>query len=241
MTAPADFSTPERIIRYAMKDAGYLREGQDPTSEQFAEYSNRLNDLLNFWATQGLKLWTQEDLSITLVQGTQIYQLGPADTIITTRPMRVLPTGYYLDANSNRRPIYMLSREEWMRLSQVNQQGAVTQFFVDKQQLNMNVYFWLIPDAVMATGTAHLLIQQQVENFIELDETINLPREWFMAVRWGFAYEISIGQPSSVVLLCKNNADTYRKMVEDWDVEDADTRFSPDTQSRGSYANRGFL
>lgn len=240
MTAPADFSTPQRIIVYAMKDAGLLREGQDPSSEQFAEYSNRLNDMLNFWSTQGLKLWSQEDLEIALTVGVQTYQLGPAGVFIATRPLRVLQ-GYYLDASNNRRPVYPLSWDEWLRLAQTTQQGQVTQYFVDKQQLNINVKLWLVPDTVAATGTLHLLIQQQIANFIELDETINLPREWFMAIRWGFAMEISSGQPQAIIDLCERRAETYRRMVEDWDVEDASTKFSPDTQSRGSYANRGFL
>ena len=240
MTAPADFSTPQRIISQAMADAGYLREGQTPTSEQFADYSNRLNDLLNLWSTQGLKLWTQEDLEIPLVAGTQQYLLGPTGTIIATRPLRVLQ-GYYLDANANRRPIYPLSWDEWLRLSQVNQQGAITQYFIDKQQIDLKVNFWLTPDAQMATGTAHLLIQQQVMNFTELDETINLPVEWFMAVRWGFAAEICSGQPQAVIDRCENRAERFRKMVEDWDVEDASTRFQPDTQARGSYASKGFV
>lgn len=240
MTAPADFSTPQRIISQAMADAGYLREGQIPTSEQFADYSNRLNDMLNLWSTQGLKLWTQMDQEIELTAGTQMYQLGPSGAFIATRPLRALQ-GYYLDAQENRRPIYPLSWDEWLRLSQVSQQGAVSQYFVDKQQLDINVYFWLTPDTQAATGTAHLLIQQQMVNFTELDETINLPREWFMAVRWGFAAEICSGQPQAIIDRCEERAERFRKMVEDWDVEDADTRFSPDNQSRGSYANRGFL
>lgn len=240
MTTPADFSAPKRIIRLAMKDAGLLQDGDDPSSEQFADNSNRLNDMLNFWATQGLKLWTELDQSITLVASTQTYYLGPAGSIITVKPLRVLQ-GYYLDANNNRRPIYPLSWDEWLRLSQTTQTGPVTQYFIDKQQANLVVKFWLTPDATAATGTAHLMIQQQIENFTGLDDTINLPKEWFMAVRWGLADELTSGQPQSVQDRCAAKALTFRSMVEDWDVEDSATRFQPDSQSRGSYSNRGFI
>jgi len=240
MTTPADFSTPQRIITFAMKDAGLLREAQTPSSELFAEYTTRLNDMLNLWSTQGLKLWTQKDQSVTLVAGQQAYLLGPGAAIITVRPFRVLQ-GYYLDSSNNRRPIFPLSWEEWLRLSQVTQQGQISQYFVDKGQTNITVRFWLTPDTTAATGTAHLLIQQQLTNFIELDETINLPLEWFMAVRWGFADEICSGQPQAIMDRCQQKAMMYRQMVEDWDVEDAATRFTPDTQSRGGYANNGFL
>ena len=39
MAGPATFNTPDRIIRMAMQDAGKLRAGSDPSSEQYARIS----------------------------------------------------------------------------------------------------------------------------------------------------------------------------------------------------------
>lgn len=238
MTAPLYYGTPQRLIRDAMLDAGLLMEGGDPTSEQFALYSGRLKDVINTWQTQGLKLWTQTDQSITLVAGQADYTFKPSGGSVTmARPLRALE-GYYLNVSNNKTPIYLISRDEYMTLSTNVQQGAISQFFVDKQRTQLKISFWLVPDTVAATGTAHLLLQQQVTNFISLTEDIDFPIEWYMALRWGLADDICTGQPEAIMSRCSVKAASFRAALEDWDVEDASTRFQPD--SRAQYSTSRF-
>lgn len=239
MTSPATFPEPIRIIQYAYVDAGLIQEGELPTGEKIASAMNRLNDMINLWGTQGLKLWTYLDQSITLVAGTGQYVLGPGGSIITTKPLRAIQ-GYYLDSGNVRRPIYPLSWDEWLRLSQVTLQGQITQFFVDKQVANLVVNFWQVPDTNAATGTAHLLIPRQITNFTGLTDTMNFPQEWFMGLRWGLADELAVGQPQEIMARCEARAMAYRTMLEDWDVEDAPTQFTPD-QRQGNMGTRSFV
>ncbi len=42
-----------RIISNAMKDAGYLGVGREPSSEDLAEFMGRVNDIANYEQTQG--------------------------------------------------------------------------------------------------------------------------------------------------------------------------------------------
>ena len=63
---------------------------------------------------------------------------------------------------------------------------------------------------------------------------MNFPIEWRIALRWGLADELATGQPQSIMDRCQQRAISYRTMLEDWDVEDAPTRFTPD--SRGQYS-----
>lgn len=237
MTVAASFATPDRLIRYAMIDAGLLPQGEEPNSDQYAEYTNRLNDLINLIGTQGLKLWTYTDQSITLVSGTQSYTLGPSGAIMTVKPLRAIQ-GYYLDSNSVKRPIYPLSWDEWMRLSQTTNTGPISQYFVDKQVANLVVKFWLIPDATAAAGTAHLLVPQQITNFTGITDTMNFPQEWFMGLRWMLADDICTGQPQDTQARCSARAEAFRNALQDWDVEDASTSFQPD--SRGNYGHSNF-
>jgi hypothetical protein len=236
MITPA-LNTPNSIIATAMRHSGKLSEGQLPTSEQFAMYLNDLNRMVNLWQTQGLKLWLQTDLSVTLVAGQggqgNPYVLGPGGDVNMTKPLRT-QQGYYLDVSGTRRPIYPLSWDEWFRLGQTTQQGSVTQYLVDKQATSLNVYTWLVPDTTAATGTMHLLCQQQVVNPTNLTDTMNFPPEWSIALVWGLADEISTGQPQSIMDRCTLRAKEYRMMLEDWDVEDAMTQFQPD-QRQGGY------
>ena len=236
MTTPA-INTPNGIICDAMQDAGLLQDGDEPSSEQYAKYSRRLRDVINLWQTQGLKLWLTVDTSVTLVSGQASYALAPAGDVAMTKPLRVLQ-GYYLDSNSIRRPLNVLSWDEYLRLGQVTQTGAINSYFVDKQQSSLVVKFWPTPDATAATGTAHVLLQTQATNFTNLTETLNFPDEWRMALRWGLADDICTGQPQTIMDRCAQRALAYRTALEDWDVEDAPTRFTPDPQMLGQRSFR---
>lgn len=236
MTTP-NSNTPIAIISDAYFDAGLTQEGQAPNSEQIITGMRKLTDLVNLMQTQGLKLWLLQDQPITLVPGQGTYTFGLTGDVMMPKPPRAIDA-YYEDANHIRRPLVPLSWNEYIRLSQINQTGQINSYFVDKQQTLLSVFFWLIPDAVAATGTAHLLLQKQVTNFIYVNETMNFPIEWRIALRWGLADELATGQPQAIMDRCQQRALQYRTMLEDWDVEDAPTRFTPD--SRSQYATGGF-
>lgn len=231
MTAPAIFGTAERIIKMAYLDAGLVQQGDSPNGEQLADGMMRLNDIANLWQTQGLKLWLLYDLSVNLVAGQRVYTLGPGGDVDMAKPTRVLDSCYYLDSSNVQRPLTLLSWDEYKRLGNVQQEGAINSIFVDKQATQLDVYMWLVPDTTAATGTVHVLIQRQVQNVVSLTDTMNFPPEWFMALRWGLADDICTGQPAVIMDRCTKRADAFRTALEDWDVEDASTRFTPSSQA----------
>ena len=242
MPGPATFNTPYRIITEGLREAGKLGQESDPSSTQLANGLTVLNDIINYEQTQGLKLWLDQDISIAapiLTAGTALYTLGPTGTVVLAgKPLRVLQ-GYYVDSSNNRRPIEPpMAREEYYRLSNVVTQGAITSYYVDKQQNTLNVYLWNTPDAQAALGTVHLIVQTQITNMIALTDALSFPQEWFLYLKWAFAEQKSTGQPVSVINRCEQMAQRYRIALEGWDVEDAGTRFVPDSrsmQNRGSF------
>lgn len=225
-------NNPLSIIQDAYFDAGLIGVGQTVNGEQIVMGMRKLTDLINLWQTQGLKLWLNVDTSITLVAGTATYTLGPGGTVDMTKPMRVVEA-YYADANGVRRPLTPLAWADYVRLSTVNQSGSVNSYFVNKQATLLSVLFWPAPDTTAATGTGHLVLQTQVTNFINLTETMNFPLEWRIALRWGLADELATGQPQAIMDRCQQRALAYRTMLEDWDVEDAPTRFTVSQQGHG--------
>jgi hypothetical protein len=220
-----------------MRNAGKLQTGDDPSSEDYAMYMPVLNDIFNFFQTSGIKLWLNYDLSITLVAGQALYTLGPTGNVIMTKPLRVMQ-GYFLDQYGDQQPLIPMSWDEYKRLSNVTQQGSLNSYFVDKQQLTLNVYFWLTPDVTAALGTGHIIIQQQVTNIISLTDSMNFPQEWFIALHWALCDEIATGQPEAITARAATKAKIYKEALEDWDVEDASTSFAPD--QRGTYYGRNF-
>ncbi len=228
MTTPTTYSTVNRIIRDAYRDAGLIQIGQVPNSEQFADARNRLCDIINLEATQGLKLWTQEDLTLVLVDGIDTYKLGPGQYLDMTRPYRVLQA-YYLYTTGNKVPLTPLSWNEWLNLSNTTNEGMQNSYLVNKQRTYLEVKVWLTPDSqAAADGTVHLFVQKQVGAIESLTDDLDLPIEWYTWARYALAYDLSMNQPEAVQMRNEKNAERARDMLEGWDVEDAATQLTPD-------------
>jgi hypothetical protein len=236
MTTPS-INTPYGIIADAMQDAGFLQDGNEPNSEQLAKNMRRLRDLINTWQTQGLKLWLLSDTEVPITAGQAVYTFKPAGSVNITKPLRVIQGYFLLTTSEVRRPLTVLSWDEYLRLGQAGtaagNRGAINSYFVDKRATELAVTFWLTPDATeVLNGDPHVLLQIQADAPVNLTATTAFPEEWRMALRWGLADDICTGQPQAIMDRCSQKAEMYRRMLEDWDVEDAPTMLQPDPRSQ---------
>jgi hypothetical protein len=234
------------IIVDALMDAGKLRLGDDPDSETIAQNTRRLNKLILLYITRGCKLFLVEQKVLTLFPpvsnqvGVALYTLGPSGNVPMAKPYGVI-SAYYTYANGgNQYPLISMSYpDEYERLSNLLQPGPVNSYAVDKQPLTLNVYLWNPPDAfTAANGTVLLMIKAAAVQFNGITDTMSFPIEWSLALEWGLADLAAVGQPPLVQAKCKANAASYLELLENWDVEDADTMFQPDqrmAQDRGKF------
>ena len=214
-------------IQLAYEDAAIVAEGQAISGDQIVRGLQRLTDMVNFWQTQGIKLFLNQNISIPLVAGQGTYVLGPGGSVIATKPTRVIEC-FYLDPYGNRRQLIPLAWHDWNMLSQQNQQGSLNSYFADKQAFNINLTFWEVPDSTAATGTVSALVQVQQVGPVALTDTMQFPPEWFLALRWGLSAEVCTGQPQDIVARCEGRAKMFREALENWDVEDVPVRFTVD-------------
>jgi hypothetical protein len=228
-------NTAYGIIADAMVDVGFLQEGQRPDSEQLANYMRRLNDIVNLWQTYGLKLFLQQEISFNFLEGVNTYNFGPAgSTVEITKPSRILQG--YVTANNVRRPLVMISVDEWERLGQViGNNGQVNSFMVRKWTDLLIVYVWPTPDATEVLNQCTFLFQIAPAGPILLSDATSFPQEWRIALRWALAEDICTGQPQTTVDRCVRNAQIYREQLEGWDVEDAPTYFGLDMRTTQGY------
>jgi hypothetical protein len=232
------------VIELAMRDAGYLDHMEAPGSEDYRQYIGRLNNLINFEQTQGLKLWLQENISFTPVLGQQSYAWGPNGDIQMPRPTRIIE-GFFtfpLSATSGiqtRYPLQQLSRQEFNQLGVLNVAGIPNSFYIDKQQVNLIVWLWLNPDAFTAQAMVTFVTQVQINQLISITDNMNFPIEWFQFLHWALACEIDSGQPSAVQAKNESMRDYYRTALENFDVEDTSTYLQADPRvllSTGRFA-----
>lgn len=223
------------IIADAMMDAGYLQEGQIPNGQQLADNGRKLCDLVNLWQTQGLKLFLNKLITVPLVADKSDYSLGPTGDVVMARPLRAFEANI-VTPEGIRRPLTVLSWEEWMRLGQVtNNSGTVSSYMLDKQNTQTVIKLWNAPDATDALNTLQILMQIQAPNPWNLEEDSYFPPEWRIALRWGLADEICTGQPQAIMDRCSKRASSYRNALEDFDVEDGPVMFAMDARVGMSY------
>lgn len=241
-SAPPVPLTCYQTIQDAYFEAGKIGLGEEPKSEMLVNGMRRLNQMINYFQTRGIKLWVQQDVSIAapvLQTGVGVYTMGPTGTVVLfSKPRRVIES-YYTDLTANRRPLtQILSRNEWDTLSTTTQKGQITSIYVDKQLGNLVINVWMVPDLIAAQGQLHLITDMQIPNVSMLNDQMFFPPEWSFTLMWGLAYQVSTGQPQEVIEKCKYNADKYQEELEGWDVEDAPVTFQPDP--RGAFVGRRF-
>lgn len=235
MTTPAS-NTPFAVINDAYFDAALKQLSDDLNGEQLANGMRRLCDVINFSQTTGLKMFAWQDVPVPLTAGTAVYTFLPGGSVDMTKPLRVLEAFYLYTATNVRRPLSVLAMRDYYQLGQAgtltSNRGTISQYYVEKLYNQMKVTFWQCPDDTEAdNGAAHVIVQGQIANVTELDETIQFPAEWRMFLRWALAYDLATGQPQAIIDRCEKNRDQCRMVLEDWDVEDAPFQFTPDPRA----------
>lgn len=225
------------IIFEAMFEAGKLGRGQEPQSEDYAIWLNRLRSMSTHWMTQGIKLFTWTDFSIIITASKAQYLFGPGVTDLNIPlPMKVTQS-YYIDLTGNQRPLTLLTWDDWTRLSNKTQNGAPNSYFVDRQPSVMNFWVWLSPDVFTVTnGTIHVVLNNQITQPTQITDKTGFPPEWELGLIWGLADEKCGGAPTDVQTRCQQRAMYYKEQLENFDVEEGGVQIQPD--ARGTMSSR---
>lgn len=223
------------IVTKGYRHANLIIAGAAPSTQQMADGIDILTDTVNLWATQGLKLWLQEEIAIPLTATKYSYSLGLGGDVNMDKPLQILQ-GYYQFTSGTRQPLTVLSRDEWTRLAQINVGGAVNSYFADKQLQFIYINLFNVPDSTAAAnGSVKVVARVAPKNYTITADTLGFPPEWYLALQWAVALELADGQPDSTITRCEKHAAAYRTALEAFDVEDAPTYFQPDYRSRYGY------
>ncbi len=221
----ATSNTAYGIIADAYHDAGILAETVEPNSEQLIKGLRYLCDVINYVQLKGVKLFLTSEIVVSLTASTNSYTVNPTAGLVPTKHLSVLQA--YIQETSSRRPLIGISTQEWMELPN-EENGTVTQYWVDKQATSMTIYFWPTPDTTDGGYDAVLLVRGQAVNPINLESNVSFPQEWRLSLRWLLADELCTGQPAEIMGRCRAKAKEYREALEDWDVEDVSVSFTAD-------------
>jgi len=190
-------TTPADIIRLVLKDTGVIGVGQTASAEDTNDCFDTLNMMIGEWASKRWLIYHLLDLSIVST-GLETYTIGPGgdiDTGTMQRPDRLEDGNFFrqlITASSPNKIDYPLallqSREDYSRIG-LKQLETIPQYvFYDPTFPLGTIYAWPVIPAVKYE--LHVLVKAQLPQFANLADSINLPSQYYGALRYNLACRV---------------------------------------------------
>ena len=126
-------------------EEAWERAGREMRSGYDLRTARRSMNLLTIeWQNRGINMWTIDEGTISLVQGTSSYDL-PADTIDLLE--HVIRTGSGNVSTQSDLSISRISVSTYASIPNKLTQGRPIQIYIDRGQANPSVTVWPVPDA----------------------------------------------------------------------------------------------
>ena len=232
--------TRDQIIITALRKLGTV-EPADTTStidsNIVTNCAQALNLMVKQWMTEGIKLWTVTDYTLTLVASQTSYIIGPSGPdLVADKPLRLIQgllrnisVTSYIDT-----PLQILSKQEYTTLGSKFSTGIANSVYLNPGLTSATVKFFLTPDTSTATNYQAILTCQRPIYDISLSSDVpDFPNEWMQALVWGLADQLSLeyGLPVNHRQEVLLRAEKYKMQLMDWDVEYESTFFQPDSRN----------
>jgi len=165
-------------------EEAYERCGLEMRTAYDARTARRsLNILFADWANRGLNQWTINNVSQTLTQGTESYDLNSyvVDVldVILRRTTNSVATDYQMT---------QVGRSEYWNIPSKSTQARPTQYFLDKQE-TPKIYVWPAPE-----NSTDIIKMNQILRIEDADTSVNdvqVPFRFYPCLVAGLAYYIA--------------------------------------------------
>lgn len=155
------------------------------TTSEKARATRILDMLAAEWQVEGVGLWKDTEITLTLVVDQASYEIGPSgdttDPVLTAAPNSIIEARFVYTAG-NERPLNEISLDEYTGLSDKTTSGKPTQYYYKTGSGNATLYLWPVPD--LATDTVVFTGRLPIEDFGDTDDNPDFPIEWFNALKW---------------------------------------------------------
>ena len=170
-------------------DEAISRIGSDPTTGKEASSARRtLNIMMRDWGNRGVQLWTIDETTQTVTEGTANYTL---DTYIVDITEAVLSR----TENSVRTDFQMskINREDYMNIPVKSTKGRPSQFWLDMQRAAPVVY--LYPTPQNSTDVFRYKRRNRIEDITASTESIDIPDRFLPCAVSGLSFYMAQKRP----------------------------------------------
>ena len=229
--------TLNEVFEEAFERCGLeLRSGYD-----FRTARRSLNFMLAEWANRGVNLWTIEQGSINLVQGTVIYDL-PIDTVDLIE--HVIRTNSGQSSNQTDLNITRISVSTYSTIPNKLTQGRPIQVWVNRQSgekvgsetataKNPQINVWPAPDQGTLTQPYYVFYYWRLKRIYDAGDgtnVVDIPFRFLNCMTAGLAYMLAVKKPEVApdrVMALKMMYEEAWELAAGEDREKAADRFVP--------------
>jgi len=173
-------------------EEAWERAGREMRSGYDLRTARRSMNLLTIeWQNRGINMWTIEESTVNLTEGTATYNL-PADTIDLLE--HVVRTGSGNVSTQSDLNITRISVSTYASIPNKLSQGRPIQLYIDRGQANPTVTVWPVPDA----STTYILKywrMRRIEDAGSGVETPDVNFRFLPCLVAGLAYYIAMKEP----------------------------------------------
>lgn len=234
------------IITDALEDLRVILDGASPTAGDITKGLRKINFILKKWAVKGALLWCRDTIQVPLVNGQFKYTVGPGADVNSYRPLRGFDTSFIRQTcgvtTLNDIPMTLLSRKEYMQMSQKGVLGTPNSWYYDPQMAQSPfqaydphadawgwLYVWTAPSD--NTQTFFFDVQRPIQDVTQQTDLIDIPIEWYdtMSLTCKDAMADAFEVPEQRLLRIRKEAKEAVEELSDWGAtEQAPITFQPD-------------
>lgn len=156
--------------------------------------------------------------------------------IFALRPLKIVTAQSRAITGANDVQMTAIARRSYDALGRKASSGIPVNYYYDPQIDNGDLYVY--PTANSATThEIRLSVQRPLHDINLSTENADFPQEWFLALQWGLANEVSsrYGLPYSMMQHIEKQATLYREAISDFDggQENVSIQLVPNLESQG--------
>jgi hypothetical protein len=186
-------TTPQDIVRSALKKAGVLGVGQSALAEDTNDAYQDLQDMLGQWQRKRWLIWHLVTYS-AVGTGALNYTVGPGGQFnINPRPDKIESAFFrqlvQSQPNQIDYPLAIIESMEDYNLIALKQLQSFPQYlFYDSAFPTGLAYPWPLIQSNLYS--LHLTVKETLAQFTSLNQTISLPLEYFSALKFNLALRL---------------------------------------------------